>query len=153
MNRTFIQIQTDDFDVGTEYHSLCQSDAGAGAVVFFVGRVREKNLQGEVSQLELQHYPGMTEKLIGDICEKARQRWVLRAISVVHRIGSLNPGDQIVFVGCSSAHRADALNATHFIMDYLKTEATFWKKETRGDESEWLDQRSEDAAAREKWQS
>ena len=153
MPQTSIRIDTADFEVAVEYDRLCQSDSGAGAVVFFVGRVRSDNEQQLVEALELQHYPGMTEKLIEKICDQARKRWSLRNISLVHRVGQLMPGEQIVFVGVSSAHRTDALESAHFIMDYLKTEATFWKKERRAGEAVWLEQRHSDHRARDKWQS
>lgn len=148
---TLVRIEAADFDVGREYARLCDSDSEAGAVAFFVGRVRCQNEEQQVAELELEHYPGMTEKLIGQICDQARQRWSVRDISLVHRVGKLHPGEQIVFVGVSAAHRGDAIDAMHFIMDYLKTEATFWKKETRGTQTIWLEQRDADREARKKW--
>ena len=141
-----------DFDLGKEYQDLCLNLPGVGAVVTFVGRVRDLNKGNEVSALELQHYPGMTEKLIQEIIEKAKQRWQIERARVIHRVGLLEPGDQIVFVGVASAHRGDAFAASEFIMDYLKTRATFWKKESDGQSAEWLEMRESDLAAAERWQ-
>lgn len=141
-----------DFDVGEEYQSLCLDLSSVGAVVTFVGRVRDLNKGNEVATLELQHYPGMTEALIQDILDQAKQRWSIERARVIHRVGKLEPNDQIVFVGVASAHRGDAFSAAEFIMDYLKTKATFWKKESDGENSEWLDMRETDLAAAKRWE-
>ena len=147
-----ISVQEKDFDVGKEYQQLVESDTCAGAVVFFVGRVRDMNLDQSVSGLYLEHYPGMTEKVLGDILAKARQRWDLLSVKIIHRIGQLKLGDQIVFVGVTSVHRDSAFQAAEFLMDFLKTEAPFWKKElnSKGDAA-WLDANQKDEMAGKRW--
>jgi molybdopterin synthase catalytic subunit len=157
---TEVLVCTEDFDLGEEYQNLCAGLPGAGAVVTFVGRVRDLNEGNEVATLELQHYPGMTEKLIQEILEQAKQRWLVDRVRVIHRVGQLQPTDQIVFVGVASAHRKEAFAAAEFIMDYLKTKATFWKKESRRDQddkgknqSEWLEMKGSDIASAERWKN
>ncbi|QUJ69038.1 molybdopterin synthase catalytic subunit MoaE [Photobacterium sp. GJ3] len=145
-----IRVQTEDFDVGQEYGCLAQGSQ-AGAVVTFTGKVRDMNLGESVTSLTLEHYPGMTEKSLAGIVAQAKTRWPLLAVTVIHRVGHLTSGDQIVFVGVSSAHRGAAFQACEFIMDYLKTEAPFWKKEVREGESKWVDARESDQAARQRW--
>ena len=140
-----------DFDLGEEYQNLCLDLPSVGAVVTFVGRVRDLNKGNEVATLELQHYPGMTETLIQDIIDQAKQRWSIERARVIHRVGKLEPSDQIVFVGVASTHRGDAFSAAEFIMDYLKTQATFWKKESSENQSQWLEMRETDLAAAERW--
>ena len=122
-----ISVQTQDFSLADEYQLLSEGTS-AGAVVTFVGKVRDFNQGDEVQGLSLEHYPGMTEKALTEIVEQAKQRWSLLQVRVIHRVGDLELGDQIVFVGVSSAHRGDAFDACEFIMDYLKTKAPFWKK-------------------------
>jgi len=122
----------------------------AGAVASFTGLVRSEN--GQVQRLELEHYPGMTERSISDIIQQAAGRWQVLSAVVVHRIGSLKPGEQIVYVGVSSLHRGDAFQACEFIMDYLKTQAPFWKKEASPQGTRWVDARSSDEAAAQRWQ-
>lgn len=140
-----IAVQTQDFDVGHEYAELISGDTAAGAVVFFVGRVRAKNHAREVSSLSLEHYPGMTENILQKIVDEAKARWKLIAVRVVHRVGELNLGDQIVFVGVTSVHRDHAFQAAEFLMDFLKTRAPFWKKEVAVDGGEyWVEASAND---------
>ena len=153
-----VLVSESDFDIGEEYQNLCGDLTSVGAVVTFVGRVRDLNKGNEVATLELQHYPGMTEKLIQEIIDQAKQRWSIERARVIHRIGKLEASEQIVFVGVASAHRSDAFAAAEFIMDYLKTKATFWKKEYRrnqenseSEESEWLEMKETDITAAERW--
>lgn len=148
--KTRIAVRQDDFSVADEYAWLSR-EASAGAVVTFVGKVRDRNLGDEVTGLALEHYPGMTEKALGDICDEAGRRWPLASVSVIHRVGELACGDQIVFVGVSSAHRHASFEACEFIMDYLKTRAPFWKKEQAGGESRWIDSRDSDHQAARRW--
>lgn len=145
-----ISVQRDDFSVGAEYDRLAQGTA-AGAVVTFVGKVRDMNLGDNVTGLSLEHYPGMTEKALGEICDQAEARWPLLDIRVIHRVGDLDIGDQIVFVGVSSAHRGAAFEACEFVMDYLKTKAPFWKKERTTEATRWVESRDSDAKAAERW--
>jgi molybdopterin synthase catalytic subunit len=142
-----VSVQEADFDAGREIAALSANDAGAGAVASFVGVVRG----GDVAAMTLEHYPGMTEKALADIVAQARGRWSLRGVRVIHRIGRLLPGDNIVFVGVSSAHRGEAFAACEFIMDYLKTRAPFWKKEETPQGARWVDARETDDAAAERW--
>lgn len=149
-----VRVQAEDFDPGREIECLGRSGQ-AGAVASFVGLVRAGVSAGgehPVTALELEHYPGMTERSIADIVQQARQRWSLLDVCVIHRVGCLQVGDRIVFVGVASAHRGDAFAASEFVMDYLKTRAPFWKKEWRGDEySQWLDARESDQHAAARW--
>ncbi|NOI30828.1 molybdopterin synthase catalytic subunit MoaE [Vibrio coralliilyticus] len=147
-----VSVQFEDFSVGAEYEALAQGTA-SGAVVTFVGKVRDMNLGDNVTGLSLEHYPGMTEKALGEICQQAGQRWPLLDVRVIHRVGDLDIGDQIVFVGVSSAHRGAAFEACEFIMDYLKTKAPFWKKERTTEETRWVESRESDAKAAERWKS
>ncbi len=146
-------IQTADFDLGAEVAALRHGDAAVGAVASFVGTVRDRNggQPGEVSAMELEHYPGMTEKAIEGMIDEAMARFDIRAARVVHRVGPLCPGDQIVLVAVSSAHRGQAFQACEFLMDYLKTQAPFWKKETTPDGARWVDARVADDAALQRW--
>lgn len=145
-----ICVQAEDFSLAQEYQALAEGNQ-AGAVVTFVGKVRDMNLGESVSTLTLEHYPGMTEKSLLFIVEQAKSRWPVLAATVIHRVGQLTAGDQIVFVGVSSAHRGAAFQACEFIMDYLKTEAPFWKKEVREGETSWVDARETDQQARQRW--
>lgn len=147
-----ISVQESDFDVGTEYQKLVMQNTSVGAVVFFVGRVRDMNLAQSVTGLYLEHYPGMTEKILEDILLEARQKWDLLSVRIIHRIGQLHLGDQIVLVGVTSAHRDMAFQAAEFLMDFLKTRAPFWKKETcaTGDTT-WLNEQEKDELAAKRW--
>jgi molybdopterin synthase catalytic subunit len=145
-----IQIQTEDFDLATEYAALGQSHS-TGAIVTFIGKVRDFNQGDNVSGLTLEHYPGMTEKSLAKILVEAETRWSIQGVKVIHRIGELALGDQIVFVGVASMHRGDAFQACEFIMDYLKTQAPFWKKEATADGSHWVDARETDTTAADRW--
>ena len=145
-----ISVQPGDFDVVTEYQALRQS-TDTGAVVMFSGLVRDMNLGDAVGGLFLEHYPGMTEKSLGAIVEEARQRWPLDKVRLIHRVGQLNPGDQIVFVGTASAHRQAAFEACEFLMDYLKTKAPFWKREKTDSGERWVEARDSDTHAVQRW--
>lgn len=145
-----VSVQQADFSVGDEYDALAQGTA-AGAIVTFSGKVRDMNLGDNVTGLSLEHYPGMTEKALGEICTQAEKRWPLLNVRVIHRVGDLDIGDQIVFVGVSSAHRGAAFEACEFIMDYLKTKAPFWKKERTTDSVRWVESRESDARAAQRW--
>ncbi|MDO9074644.1 MAG: molybdenum cofactor biosynthesis protein MoaE [Rubrivivax sp.] len=148
-----VSIQTDDFDLGAEVAALRAGDPAVGAVASFIGTVRDRNGggAGEVAAMELEHYPGMTEKAIEAMIDEALRRFDIRAARVVHRVGPLLPGDQIVLVAVSSAHRGQAFQACEFLMDYLKTQAPFWKKETTADGARWVDARVADDAALTRW--
>lgn len=147
-----IRICEEDFDLTTEAANLRAGHKDIGAVVTFVGTVRDINEGDEVSILELEHYPGMTEKALEKIRLEAHDRWHLEASHIIHRIGKMYPCDQIVMVAVASRHRENAFHAAHFIMDYLKTNAPFWKKETLPDGSErWVDARVSDAEAHKRW--
>lgn len=153
-----ISIQLQDFDLRSEYEWLRETAGDAGAIVTFTGLVRELydaevSEEQQVTSLTLEHYPGMTEKCLDDICREAESRWPLLATRVVHRIGELKAHDQIVFVGCASAHRSAAFEASAFIMDYLKSNAPFWKKQLRAGKSEWVQSRASDAQALDKWKN
>lgn len=147
-----ISVQTADFDVGEEYARLVEGDTAAGGVALFVGRVREQNLGEGVRGLTLEHYPGMTEKALADIAAQARQRWALERLRIVHRVGRLGLGEQIVLVGASSAHREQAFAAAEFLMDYLKTRAPFWKKELTETGEHWVAERDSDRQAAARWE-
>lgn len=146
-----ISVQLEDFNQQVEYDRLkCQTSIGA--IVTFTGLVRDINQGQIVSDLSLEHYPGMTEKCLVDIVEQAKQRWQIIESTVIHRVGKLAISDQIVFVGIASQHRGDAFAACEFIMDYLKTQAPFWKKETMADgEIKWVDARETDQQSLLKW--
>ncbi|TFW30310.1 molybdopterin synthase catalytic subunit MoaE [Massilia arenosa] len=149
MNR--VQVQTEDFDLSAEVARLRAGDARVGGVVTFVGTVRDMNDGSAVSSMELEHYPGMTEQSIERIVEQAMQRWPLYNARVIHRVGPLQPLDQIVLVAVSAAHRGEAFAACEFIIDYLKTEAPFWKKEQTPSGARWVDARVTDETALRKW--
>ncbi|MGB3609222.1 MAG: molybdopterin synthase catalytic subunit MoaE [Cellvibrio sp.] len=146
-----ISVQTADFDVAGEYAALTAGDVDAGAVVLFVGRVRELNLARQVTGLLLEHYPGMTEKALEEILAEARSRWQLIRCRIIHRIGRLTLGDQIVLVGVTSPHREQAFAAAEFLMDYLKTRAPFWKKEMTSDGEFWVDAQEKDEVSAQRW--
>ena len=146
-----VSIQTEDFDVGLEISRLRNARKDTGAVVSFIGLVRDLNEGDQVSQLTLEHYPGMTEKALEAIVSQAKNRWAIFDVTVIHRVGTLQAMEQIVLVAVSSAHRSEAFKACEFIMDYLKTEAPFWKKERTQSGERWLDAKSSDDEARERW--
>lgn len=150
MNST-IRIQADDFDLAAEYDLLRQLDSAVGAVVIFTGLVRDLEKNASINSLTLQHYPGMTESLLQEIVDQAQQRWDLIGVTVIHRVGELLPSDQIVFVGVASQHRADAFEAAQFVMDYLKTKATFWKKVDQNGQQYWVESKDSDQTAKERW--
>lgn len=151
MQNDFIRIQEQDFDLTTEVKLLRKNDPRVGAVVNFVGTVRDMNDGSQVKGMTLEHYPGMTEKSLEEIITQARGRWDIYKTLVIHRVGPLLPEDQIVLVAVTSAHRGEAFAACEFIMDYLKTAAPFWKKEVTPEGSKWVDARVTDDAAMTKW--
>lgn len=146
-----IRVQVAPFDPGVEVNALHAANVGVGAVVGFVGYVRDFNDGREVTGMFLEHYPGMTEKALAKIVEEAGQRWPLLKLEVLHRVGALEPGEPIVFVGVASAHRQAAFEACDFVMDYLKTRAPFWKKETTAEGPRWVEGRDSDHAAAGRW--
>jgi molybdopterin synthase catalytic subunit len=146
-----VRIQAEDFDLTTEVAQLRAANPKVGAVVTFVGTVRDLNEGESVAEMELEHYPGMTEQSIGAIIEQAGQRWPVSGALVIHRIGPLKPMEQIVLVAVMGAHRGEAFAACEFIIDYLKTEAPFWKKEQTPAGARWVDARVSDDAALQKW--
>jgi len=148
-----ISIQTQDFNLQHEVDLLEQNNEIDGAVVTFTGRVRNKNEGLQVTALTLEHYAGMTEKSLAKIIEQAQTRWQIGRVSVIHRIGKLLIGEQIVFVGVTSMHRQDAFAAAEFIMDYLKVEAPFWKKEVTELGEKWLDAKQSDNQKAQQWES
>lgn len=150
MEQTLIQVQQDPFDQNAIYKWLSEQHS-VGATTLFVGKVREMNLGDSVSGLYLEHYPAMTEKALQEIVDEARSRWELQRVAVIHRIGQLYTGDEIVLVGVSSAHRGNAYHANEFIMDYLKTKAPFWKRETTDHGDRWIEGRESDQQAANKW--
>jgi molybdopterin synthase catalytic subunit len=146
-----VKVQTEDFDLTTEIAQLRANTPKVGAIVNFVGVVRDLNEGEQIAEMELEHYPGMTEKALEDIIAEARSRWNLFDALVIHRVGPLKPLDQIVLVAVTSAHRGEAFAACEFIIDYLKTQAPFWKKEQTPQGSRWVDARVTDDEAMKKW--
>lgn len=146
-----VRIQSEDFDAGREIAFLRAGNAQVGAVAAFVGVVRDMNDGSAVAGMELEHYPGMTEKAIAKIIDQAKSRWNIFDVMVVHRVGRLKPTDQIVLVVVSSAHRGDAFEACEFVMDYLKTRAPFWKKEQTPQGARWVESRASDDVAAGRW--
>lgn len=146
-----VRVQQQAFDPGAEVNAMHAANAGVGAVVSFVGYVRDFNDGREVAGMFLEHAPGMTEKALTKIIVEAEQRWPLLKVEVLHRIGTLQPGEPIVFVGVASAHRQAAFDGCNFIMDYLKTRAPFWKKEITEDGPRWVEGRHSDQQAAERW--
>lgn len=146
-----IRIQVEAFDPGVELNALHAANLGIGAVATFVGYVRDYNDGQDVRGMFLEHYPGMTEKALAGIVSEAEQRWPLLRVEVLHRVGQLQPGEPIVFVGTASAHRQAAFDACNFIMDYLKTRAPFWKREATPEGERWVDARDSDREAAERW--
>jgi molybdopterin synthase catalytic subunit len=146
-----IRVQHEDFDAGAEINCMRLARPDTGAVAAFVGQVRDLNEGDAVSGMTLEHYPGMTEKALEGIVEQAKSRWDIFDALVIHRIGALKPLDQIVLVVVSGAHRGEAFAACEFIMDYLKTEAPFWKKEQTGRGERWVEARTSDESAKQRW--
>ncbi len=146
-----VSIQTQDFDVSQELAALRAGDARVGAVCSFLGTVRERNDGSSVASMELEHYPSMTEKSISAMMDEAKQRFDIFAARVIHRVGLLHPEDQIVFVAVTSAHRGESFKACEFLMDYLKTQAPFWKKEVTPEGARWVDARVSDDQALARW--
>lgn len=146
-----VLITTDDFNLADEVTVLRAGDKRVGAVCTFTGTVRDRNEGSDVSSMELEHYPGMTEKAIEAMIDEAHKRFDIYGARVIHRVGLLQPLDQIVLVAVSSAHRGESFQACEFLMDYLKTQAPFWKKEQTPDGARWVDARSSDDAALAKW--
>jgi molybdopterin synthase catalytic subunit len=146
-----VSIQTQDFDVSQELAALRAGDARVGAVCSFLGTVRERNDGSSVASMELEHYPGMTEKSISAMMDEAKKRFDIFGARVIHRVGLLHPEDQIVFVAVTSAHRGESFKACEFLMDYLKTQAPFWKKEVTPEGARWVDARVSDDQALARW--
>lgn len=145
-----IRVQTSDFNIADEL-ALIRSNASVGAVASFIGLVRDVNDGSGISSLTLEHYPLMTENALAKIVREAESRWRVLSSTIIHRVGELKPTDQIVLVIVASAHRGDAFSACEFIMDYLKTQAPFWKKEQTPDGSRWVEARDSDDAAVARW--
>ena len=150
MSNVHISVQEAEFDQNAVYNWLSESHS-VGATVIFIGKVRDVNLGDDVSSLYLEHYPVMTEKALQEIISEAQSRWNIQRVSVIHRVGLLHTGDEIVLVGISSAHRGDAYHANEFIMDYLKSKAPFWKKEQTNKGERWIEARDSDKEALKKW--
>jgi len=146
-----VRVQTEDFDAGAEIARLRAGDRGVGAIATFIGTVRDQHDDAPVTALTLEHYPGMTEAALQEIVDEARRRFDVRNALVVHRVGALAPGDQIVLVVVSSAHRGMAFDACAFVMDLLKTRAPFWKKERLPDGERWVEARASDDEAAARW--
>jgi len=146
-----VRVQTEDFDLGAEMAAMRRSNPKIGAIASFVGVVRDINEGTQVGQMTLEHYPGMTEKALEQIVAQASTRWDIYDVLVVHRVGTLRPTDQIVLVMVASAHRGEAFEACEFLMDYLKTRAPFWKKESTTEGSRWVEARAADDAAAGRW--
>jgi molybdopterin synthase catalytic subunit len=146
-----VRVQVEDFDAGAEINAMRLSHANIGAVAAFVGQVRDLNEGDQVSELVLEHYQGMTEKSLQSIIEQAKQRWDVIDALIVHRVGKLKPLDQIVLVLVASSHRKEAFAACEFMMDYLKTEAPFWKKEQTPAGSRWVEAKTSDDEAKKRW--
>ncbi len=148
-----ISVQTEDFDVSTELKNLSSHDKTIGALVSFVGLVRDINEGQNIQAMTLEHYPGMTEKALSEIAQEAQQRWPLQGITIIHRVGELLPSDQIVLVITASRHRHAAFESADFLMDFLKSKAPFWKKENTSDGARWVDARESDEVALARWKT
>jgi molybdopterin synthase catalytic subunit len=146
-----IKVQAEDFDVNAALTKLRGARKDIGAIVNFIGLVRDLNEGDKVSALTLEHYPGMTEKALADIAQTAKSRWDILDVMIIHRVGKLEPCEQIVLVAVSSAHRGEAFKACEFIMDYLKTSAPFWKKEQTPTGERWVEAKETDDVARDRW--
>lgn len=151
MSQPRVSIQTQDFDASAEIAALRAQDGRVGAVCSFIGTVRDSSEGSTVSEMELEHYPGMTEQAIEAMIDEAFKRFDILAARVIHRVGKLLPQDQIVFVAVTSAHRGESFQACEFLMDYLKTQAPFWKKELTPAGAQWVDARASDDEALAKW--
>ena len=147
-----VRVQIDDFDVGAELNAMRLSNPNIGAVVSFMGQVRDLNDGENVTAMNLEHYPSMTEKSLEGILAQAKKRWAIEDALIVHRVGELKPLDQIVLVLVASAHRKDAFAACEFMMDFLKTEAPFWKKEQTPSGERWVEAKDSDDQAKSRWQ-
>lgn len=147
-----VSVQQEDFDIGAEITALTKGRHQVGALATFTGLVRDMNDGSGVHAMTLEHYPGMTETALEDIVEQARGRWDIDGVRVIHRFGRLEPGDQIVFVAVTSAHRGESFAACEFIMDFLKTRAPFWKREETPEGARWVDARDSDDSAAERWE-
>ena len=146
-----IVVQKEDFDLTTEVTHTRNNNPQIGAIVSFIGTVRDLH-PGSISSMTLEHYPEMTEKSLKSIVTEARERWDLQNVTIIHRIGELKVNDQIVLVVTTSKHRQAAFESCHFIMDYLKTDAPFWKKESTGQKEEWVESRKSDDEQKKRWQ-
>ncbi|TAK70913.1 MAG: molybdopterin synthase catalytic subunit MoaE [Betaproteobacteria bacterium] len=146
-----VRVQREDFDIGAEIAAFCRDNSGIGAVASFIGLVRDVNEGDAVAGMTLEHYPGMTEKALAGIVDEAKRRWDIVDALVIHRVGELKPLDQIVLVAVTGAHRGAAFAACEFIMDYLKTQAPFWKKEQTAQGARWVEARASDDQAAERW--
>ena len=151
MESVRVRVQPEPFDTGREIARLHQGARGVGAVASFLGVVRDRNDDRSVGSMRLEHYPGMTERAIEGIVRDARMRWELAAVTVIHRVGELSPGDPIVLVAAASSHRGEAFSACEFVMDYLKTKAPFWKKESTPAGGRWVETRVSDSEAAGRW--
>jgi molybdopterin synthase catalytic subunit len=151
MIQSLIRVQENDFDISAEIAALRKGDPRVGAVVTFLGTVRDLNDGSQVKEMTLEHYPGMTEKALEEIVAQAKSRWDIYQALVIHRVGPLLPEDQIVLVAVTSAHRGEAFAACEFIMDFLKTAAPFWKKEETPEGGRWVDARVTDETAMARW--
>jgi molybdopterin synthase catalytic subunit len=147
-----IRVQREDFDVGAELDRLARGNPRVGGIASFIGLVRDMGGGARVRALTLEHYPGMTEKKLAEIEAEAHRRWPLDAVTIIHRYGRLEPGERIVLVATASPHRAAALEACHFLIDWLKTEAPFWKSEETPAGERWVEAKAEDDAAKARWQ-
>lgn len=148
-----VQVQEADFDLSTEIAAMRQARPDLGAVVAFIGLVRDINAGSNVAAMTLEHYPAMTQKALEGIAAQAIQRWDIAEVLVIHRVGRLLPTDQIVLVAVAGAHRGPAFQACEFIMDYLKTQAPFWKKEQTPNGEQWVEARDTDNAAAQRWEA
>lgn len=146
-----VRVQREDFDAGAEIAKLRANDPRVGAVASFIGVARDTNDGERVATMTLEHYPGMTERALEDIVAQAKRRWNVIEVLVIHRVGELKPLDQIVLVAVTGSHRGEAFAACEFVMDYLKTEAPFWKKESTPSGTRWVEAREVDDAARDRW--
>jgi len=146
-----VRVQSEDFDVGAEIAALRRGDPAIGAIASFIGLVRDVNAGERVSEMTLEHYPGMTERALEQIVAQAKSRWDILEVLVVHRVGRLRPLDQIVLVVVTGVHRGEAFLACEFVMDYLKTQAPFWKKEQTPEGARWVEARAADDRAAERW--
>ena len=147
-----VRVQTDDFDVAAELAAMRLASADIGAIVNFIGQVRDINEGETIHKLTLEHYPGMTERALEAIENEAKTRWNISSSLIIHRVGTLKPLDQIVFVAVASAHRGEAFKACEFMMDYLKTQAPFWKKEATNDGEHWVEAKMSDDDAQARWE-